>query len=131
MTQQVTFGQLQQRDDIWILSISGRMASGLHDVQLREKAEEIKGLDCRRLVADIRGLDSVGSSGISFFVELYTSVTKRPNGRFALAGASERVRDVLEMTRLTTILTLTDDLDSALDYCAETGAAAKPATNSR
>ena len=46
--------------------------SGLNDIQLRQKAQEIN------LVADIRALDSIGSSGISFFVELYTSVTKAP-----------------------------------------------------
>lgn len=124
MTQRVSFGQVEHRDDICILPISGRLASGLHDVQLRDKAQEIKGLDCRKLVADIRALDSIGSSGISFFVELYTSVTKRPNGCFVLAGPSERVREVLEMTRLTTILAIADDLDSALAYCARTGATA-------
>lgn len=130
MTQQVSFGQVERRDDVCILPISGRLASGLNDIQLREKAQEIKSLDCRKLVVDIRALDSVGSSGISFFVELYTSVTKRPNGRFVLAGPSPRVREVLEMTRLTTILALADDLDSALAYCAQTGTSAK-ATGSR
>ena len=130
MTQQVSFGEVERQDDVCILAISGRLASGLNDIQLRQKAQEIKSLDCRKLVVDIRALDSVGSSGISFFAELYTSVTKRPNGRFVLAGASERVREVLEMTRLTTILTLADDLDSALAYCAQTSASAK-ATSSR
>ena len=125
MTHSVSFGQVEYRGDICILAISGRLASGLHDVQLRDKTQEIKSLDCRKLVVDIRALDSIGSSGISFFVELYTSVTKRPDGRFVLAGPSDRVREVLEITRLTTILTLADDLDSALAYCAQAGAAAK------
>jgi anti-anti-sigma factor len=126
----VSFGQVERRDDVCILPISGRLASGLNDDQLRQRAQEIKNLDCRSLVADIRALDSIGSSGISFFVELHTSITKRRDGRFVLAGPSERVREVLEMTRLTTILTLADDLESALAYCAR-GAASAKATGSR
>jgi len=122
---QLSFGSLERRGDICILPISGRLVSGLHDLQLRRKTQEVKDLDCRKLVADIRALESIGSSGISFFVELYTSVTKRPNGRFVLAGPSERVREVLEITRLTTILTLADDIDSALAWCAETDTAAR------
>jgi anti-anti-sigma factor len=105
-------------------------SSGLNDIQLRQKVQEIESLDCRKLVADIRALGSIGSSGISFFVALYTSVTRRPDGRFILAGPSPRVREVLKMTRLTTILTPADDLDSALAYCAQ-GAASAKATGTR
>jgi anti-anti-sigma factor len=130
MIQQLSFGQLERRNDICILPISGRLASGLNDALLRQRAQEIKSLDCRKLVVDIRALDSVGSSGITFFVELYTSVTRRRDGRFVLAGPSPRVREVLEMTRLTTILVLADDLESALAYCGQDGASAK-ATGSR
>jgi len=130
MIQPLSFGQVERRDDVCIVPISGRLAAGLNDDQLRQRAREIKSLDCRGLVADIRALDSIGSSGISFFVELHTSVTKRPHGRFVLLGPSPRVREILEMTRLTTILAVAGDLESALAYCAPPGASAT-ATGSR
>src|SRR6516225_10068215 len=104
MTQQLSFGPLERRGDVCIVPVSGRIASGTHDDLLREKVQEIKNLGCNRLVADIRELDSIGSAGISFFVELYTSITKRPGSRFVLSGASARVREVLEITRVDTIL---------------------------
>ena len=67
MIQPLSFGQVERRDDVCIVPISGRLAAGLNDDQLRQRAREIKSLDCRGLVADIRALDSIGSSGISFF----------------------------------------------------------------
>src|SRR5215472_12834676 len=124
MTHELSFGPLEQRDAVWIFRISGHLDADFNDVRLRQKAEEIKNLDCKKLIVDIRDLHAIGSSGLSFLVELYRSVD-RTSGRFVIAGPSKRIRDVIEATRLSTIFTLADDLDAALLYCAHTDADVK------
>ena len=71
-----TLFEIVQKDDVCIVHISGRLATGAVGDYLGMKAQAIKGLGCRKIVADIRELDSIGSSGIGFFVDLHTSTTK-------------------------------------------------------
>jgi anti-anti-sigma factor len=123
------FFETEQRDDICIVRISGRLASGADSDYLRIKAQEIKSLGCRKLIADICELVSVGSAGIGFFVDLHTSMTKN-GGRFVLAGPSPRVLEVLALTGLSTIIPMAADLPAALAFCAREGDNAKHAQSS-
>lgn len=116
MTRPIAF-ETEQRGDICILRICGRLAAGV-DVDYRRQADQVKSLGCRKLILDICEVDSIGSSGIGFFVDLYTSITKNPEGRFVLAGTSPRVMEVLTITRLSTILPVAKDVAAALAFCA-------------
>jgi anti-anti-sigma factor len=97
-----------------ILRLAGQFRSGADEGYLRAKFEEIKALDAREMVADLREVSSMGSSAIGFIVGLYTSVTKKPGGRFVMAGANARVREVFELTRLDTVIPSSDSVESAL-----------------
>jgi len=109
--------EIEQRKDTCIVRISGRLATGEDAGRLHMKARAIKSLGCHNLIADIRGLDSIGSEGLGFFVDLYTSIMKSAAGRFVLAGPSPRVLEVLVLTRLSTIMPIVNDLAAALSYC--------------
>jgi len=122
--------EIEQRDDICVVRISGRLATGADADYLQMKAREIKSLGCRNLIADIGELDSVGSAGLGFFVDLYTSTTRNSNGRFALAAPSPRVLEVLALTRLSTIIPIVEDLSAGLAYCAGDKDKARHATSS-
>lgn len=109
--------EVEQRDDICIVHISGRLATGVDNDLLSLRAREIKNLGCHKIVAEISKLNAIGSSGISFFVDLYTSTSKYDNGCFVLAGTSPRVLEVLALTGLTGILPMAMDLAGGLAYC--------------
>jgi len=122
--------EIEQRYDICLLRISGRLASGADADYLQMKAREIKSLGYPKLIADISELDSIGSAGLGFFVDLYTSTTKNTSGRFVLAGPSPRVLEVLALTRLSTIIPIVEDLAAGLAYCAGEDDKARHATSS-
>jgi anti-anti-sigma factor len=109
--------EVEQRDDICIVHISGRLATGVDNDLLTLRAREIKDLGCHKIVADIGKLNAIGSSGISFFVDLYTSTSKYDDGCFVLAGASPRVLEVLALTGLTGIMPMALDLVGGLAFC--------------
>jgi len=52
--------------------------------------------------------------GIGFLVGLYTSVMRSPEGRFVLAGATARVREVLALTRLDSVIPQAVDVAAGL-----------------
>jgi len=106
--------ELNQIDDVCILRCEGRIATGTDPEYLRSKSDEVKRLSCHKVLVDFREVVSVGSTGIGFVVAIYSSVTKNPDGRFVLVGAQPRVREVLDLTRLSTILPMAGDIASGL-----------------
>jgi anti-anti-sigma factor len=114
--------EFEKKDDICVVRSSGRLATGADGEYLGEKTRAIKSLGCRKLVADICELDSIGSSGIGFFVDLLTSATKDSSGRFVLAGPSPRVLEVLTLTGLSKIIPIAPDLAAGLAFCARKSA---------
>jgi anti-anti-sigma factor len=106
--------ELQQKDDIFVLRFQGRIATGADLEYLTNKLEEVRNRRSDKVLADFREVTSIGSTGIGFVVGVYTSVVKMPGGRFVLIGANPRVREVLELTRLSTIISLADDMNSGL-----------------
>jgi anti-anti-sigma factor len=107
--------EIEHGDEVCVLRLSGHFRSGEDPGSLREKADEIKSHDCNKMLADLRELQSIGSMGMGFVVGVYVSVTKRSGGgRFIMVGANQRVREVLNLTRLNTIIPMAPDLTSGL-----------------
>ena len=106
--------ELQQKDEVFVVRFQGRIATGADLEYLTTKLEEVRNRRSDRVLADFREVSSIGSTGIGFVVGVYTSVVKIPGGRFVLIGANSRVREVLELTRLSTIIPLAEDMSSGL-----------------
>jgi anti-anti-sigma factor len=106
--------ELNQIDDVCVLRFEGRFTTGSDPEFLHRKSEELKQFDCAKVLADFRDVISVGSTAIGFLVAIYSSVTKNPDGRFVIVGAQPRVREVLDLTRLSTILPMAADMASGM-----------------
>jgi anti-anti-sigma factor len=105
---------IQHGDEVCVLHLSGHFRSGEDLDYVRDKLDEIKSHDCNKMLADLRELQSIGSMGMGFVVGVYVCITKRTGGRFVLVGASQRVREVLDLTRLSSIIPMAEDLPSGL-----------------
>ena len=106
--------EVHQTDDVCTLRFEGRFTTGVELEYLRGKADELKQLSCGKVLVDFREVISVGSTAIGFIVAIYSSVVAKPEGRFVLVGAQPRVREVLDLTRLSSILPLASDMASGL-----------------
>jgi anti-anti-sigma factor len=106
--------ELNQIDDVCILRCEGRFVTGTDPEYLRAKSDELKRLACDKVLLDFRDVISIGSTAIGFLVAIYSSVTKDPDGRFVLVGSQPRVREVLDLTRLSSILPMAADIASGM-----------------
>lgn len=104
----------EHRGDICVLRLEGRFATGQDSLYLHNKAEELKNSGVTKVLVDFAGVDYVDSTGIGFLIGIYTSVTKSPQGKFALVNPNRRVREVLELTRLAQIIQTYPSEDAAL-----------------
>jgi anti-anti-sigma factor len=107
--------EFEFRGDICALRLHGRFATGQDSLYLHTKAEELKNSGYVKILVDFAEVDYIDSTGIGFLIGVYTSVTKSPNGRFALVNPNRRVRDVLELTRLAQIIHLYPSEAAALE----------------
>lgn len=106
--------EISTQNDVCTVRFEGRLVAGVDPEFLRLKSDEIKALNCTRLLVDFRQVPQVGSTGIGFIVGLYSSVTKNPEGRFVIVGLQPRVREVLDLTRLSTVLPIAADIQAGL-----------------
>jgi stage II sporulation protein AA (anti-sigma F factor antagonist) len=113
--------EFEFRGDICVLRLHGRFATGQDSLYLHTKAEELKNSGYARILVDFAAVDYVDSTGIGFLIGIYTSVTKSPNGQFALANANRRVREVLELTRLAQVIQMYPSEAAALEALGASG----------
>lgn len=106
--------KIEREDDVCILRLSGRFASGDDPEYLREKSDEIRSLDCLKVLADLREVPSMGSAAIGFVVGIYSSVTKNPGGRFVMVGIAPRVKEVFDLTRLSGVIPSATDVPAGM-----------------
>lgn len=116
--------EVRQKDEICLLHCEGRFVAGINPEYLRAKRDEIKGLNCKKVLADFREVSEIGSAGIGFIVGVYTSVTKNTGGRFVLVGLQPRVREVLDLTRVSTIIPSAADMPAGLAALSDESLAA-------
>jgi anti-anti-sigma factor len=105
---------IDRQDDVCILCLKGRLVTGADPEHLQAKADEVKGRGLSKVLVDMRELSAIGSTGIGFVVGIYTSVIRNPAGRFVLVGANGRVREVLDLTRLSMVLPMAANFASGL-----------------
>ncbi|MDP8982363.1 MAG: STAS domain-containing protein [Acidobacteriota bacterium] len=101
--------------DILVLRLRGRFATGQDTSYLRTKAEEIKASGKNKVLMDFSGVSYIDSTGIGFLIGIYTSVRKLPEGQFVMTCANQRVREVLDLTRLSKVIPCYDSEPDAME----------------
>jgi anti-anti-sigma factor len=105
----------EYRGDLCVIRLEGRFTPSEDSFYLHTKAEELKNSGCPKVLVDFNHVDYVDSTGIGFLIGIYTSIKRSPAGRFALANASRRVREVLELTRLAEVIQIYPTEAAALE----------------
>ena len=97
---------------IAVVTIAGRLAMGGETERLDATVKGLLQQDQKRFVLDITTLDYVDSSGLGMLVSCLTNV-KRAGGELKLAGANPRIRRILAMTGVDTMMPMFDTLAAA------------------
>ena len=106
---------VEQYGEVCVLRCQGCFLAGLDEDYIQAKIEDIKQLNCSRVLADLQAVPSIGSIGIAFIVGVYTSIVRTSGGRFVVTGAGPMVQRVLEITRLSTVIPLAADFGSGIE----------------
>jgi len=108
-------------DDVLIVDCAGRIVFGEESAHLRDAVKKLVA-EHRNLVLNLSGINYIDSGGLGTLVALYTTA-RNAGGALKLANLTQRVGDLLQVTKLVTIFDVYDNEQRAVDSFRQ-GAAA-------
>jgi len=97
---------------VLLIDLRGRITLGEDTSALREKVKQLLEAGHSQIVMDLGEVTYIDSAGLSTLVSSYTSARKR-GGDVKLLRLTARVRDLLQITRLSTVFEVFDTFDEA------------------
>jgi anti-sigma B factor antagonist len=108
-------------DEILIVDCAGRIVFGEESAYLRDTVKKLIA-EKNRLVLNLAGVTYIDSGGLGTLVALYTTA-RNTGGSIKLANLTQRVGDLLQVTKLVTIFDVYDNEQKAVDSFRKSAAA--------
>ena len=103
----------RQAGDVTVLDMSGRITIGEGSVALRSAIRRLLEEGKKKILLNLAGVKYIDSSGIGELIANYTTVSK-DGGQMKLLSLTEKVRDLLVITKLLTVFDSYEDEAEAL-----------------
>ena len=94
--------------DVTVLDCSGKITLGEGTMAVRNKVRDILKSDGKKIILNLVGVDYIDSSGVGELVGCYTTV-RNAGGELKLLNLTQKVQDVLHVTKLYTVFDIRDD----------------------
>ena len=107
----------RQKDDVFVLDLSGRLVLGEGLTALREQVRDLVSRGGKKIVLNLRDVSYIDSSGLGELIGAFTAV-RRQGGELKLLNLAKHVHGLLQLTKLYTIFEVFDDEERALRSCA-------------
>lgn len=92
----------RQAGDVTVLDMDGRITIGEGSVALRSAIRRLLEEGKKNILLNLAGVGYIDSSGIGELVSSYTAI-KNQEGQLKLLSLTEKLRDLLTITKLLTV----------------------------
>ncbi len=103
----------RQAGDVTILDMSGKITIGEGSVALRNTIRRLLGEGKKSILLNLADVGYIDSSGIGELVSSFTAVNKE-GGKLKLLSLTQKIQDLLAITKLLTVFDTYDDEGEAL-----------------
>lgn len=103
----------RQAGDVTILDLAGKVTIGEGSVILRSKVRSLLDEGKNKILLNLGNVSYVDSSGIGELVSSYTTV-RNQQGALKLLNLTEKIQDLLAITKLLTVFEVFEDEGEAL-----------------
>ena len=103
----------RQAGDVTILDLNGKVTIGEGSVALRNTIRRLLGDGKSKILMNLGGVGYIDSSGIGELVSSFTAVNKE-GGTLKLLNLTQKIQDLLAITKLLTVFDVYDDEAEAL-----------------
>ena len=98
----------RQAGDVTILDLRGEVRIGEGSIALRDAIRNLAAAGKKKLLLNLAGVSYIDSSGIGELIANYTTVS-RQGGQLKLLKLTDRVQNLLVITKLLTVFDAYDD----------------------
>jgi anti-sigma B factor antagonist len=103
---------ITEKNGITVLHLSGKIMGGPEATEVNEKINQLIDSDNKKIVIDLVNVDWMNSSGLGILIGAVT-VLKNSNGILCLINVSERIKNLLKITKLNTVFDIYNNFDEA------------------
>ena len=103
----------RQAGDVTILDLSGEVRLGDSSVALRNSTRKLADVGKKKILLNLADVKYFDSTGIGELIASYTTVT-RQGGQLKLLNLTDRIQNLLVITKLLTVFDSYDDEAEAL-----------------
>jgi len=103
----------RQAGDVTILDLRGEVRIGEGSIALRDAIRNLADAGKQKLLLNLAGVSYIDSSGIGELIANYTTVS-RQGGQLKLLKLTDRVQNLLVITKLLTVFDTYEDESEAL-----------------
>ncbi|MBA3241705.1 MAG: STAS domain-containing protein [Acidobacteria bacterium] len=104
----------RQAGDVTILDLEGKITIGEGSVSVRGAVRRLLEEGKKKILLNLAGVGYVDSSGIGELVSSYTTIN-REGGQLKLLKLTQKIQDLLAITKLLTVFDVYDDEATALN----------------
>jgi len=98
----------RQVGHVTVLDVNGRIVLGDELDTLRESVHSLLSQGQKKIILNLRHVDYIDSSGVGELVGCFTTV-RNQGGELKLLNLTQKVQDVLHVTKLYTVFDIKDD----------------------
>jgi len=103
----------RNQNGITIILCNGRIVFGDESSQLREQVKSSLA-QSKKIILNLGGVSYIDSGGLGMLVALYTSA-RSAGGDIKLANLTQRVGDILQITKLSTVFEVYEGEQNAIN----------------
>ena len=103
---------VSERGDIVVLSLNGKIMGGPEATEINGEINKLIDAGKLKIIIDLNEVDWMNSSGLGILIDAVT-VLKKNNGALRLVNVSERIRNLLKITKLDTVFDLRESVEEA------------------
>ncbi len=104
----------RQAGDVTVLDMSGKITIGEGSVALRTAIRRLLEEGKKKILLNLGGVGYIDSSGIGELVSSFTAINKE-SGQLKLLNLTQKLRDLLAITKLLTVFDVYEDEADALN----------------
>jgi anti-sigma B factor antagonist len=103
----------RQAGDVTVLDLRGEVRIGEGSIALRDAIRNLAGAGKKKVLLNLAGVSYVDSSGIGELIANYTTIS-RQGGQLKLLNLTDRIQNLLVITKLLTVFDAYEDEAEAL-----------------
>ena len=103
----------REQSGVIILKLSGKIIGGPDATTLNDKLHDLVESGKTKVVADLSKVNWMNSSGLGILIGALTTI-RNAGGELRLAAATEKIRNLLTITKLTNVFLIYDTVELAI-----------------